>query len=65
MLAFGEGAEKKDLVTEQMILAGVLEAREHMLGEDLAALVTKVYLAMLNEHLSKAPPLPEPAFPDN
>lgn len=39
-------------ITQEMIEAGVFAAREHTLGEPLADLVTKIYLAMLLE----APP---------
>ncbi|WP_066646474.1 MULTISPECIES: hypothetical protein [Sphingomonas] len=36
-------------ITDAMVRAGVLEAREHMLGEPLDELVRKVYTAMLFE----------------
>jgi hypothetical protein len=36
-------------VTPEMVRAGVLEAREHTLGESLEDLVKRVYLAMALE----------------
>jgi hypothetical protein len=41
-------------ITPKMIEAGVFEAREHMLGEDLADLVKEIYRAMVIEASSSA-----------
>jgi hypothetical protein len=52
-------------VTQLMIDAGVSEAREHCLGETLASLVSRIYLAMsLEKPTRQVPQLPRRASLD-
>ncbi len=44
-----DGDAGAPVITNEMIEAGVLEAREHCLGASLGDLVSKVYLAMALE----------------